>query len=142
MKVFFSLPFTANLDSNGLFKKDRKDFYGRIISYLQEKHEVFSAPTNEDWGGIKLDTVDFTQYDIESIENSDCMVVVSSERVSRDIYLEIGIALGLKKMVYMLVPEETPLTYMILGSVSLGKIKLVRYKNESEVLEIVKNFGL
>jgi hypothetical protein len=142
MKIFFSLPFTVNFDETGKFKLDRRKFYGDIISFLQQSHEVYSAPTNENWGEIKLATVEFTKYDIESIEQCDCMIVVCSERLSRDIYLEIGIALGLNKPVYMIIPEQTPVTYMILGSVLLGKLEIFRYQEESEALSIVKQIAL
>lgn len=149
--VFMALPITRNLGEDGLFKPDRKRFYMRAIEALRRKGWAVLCPCiNEDWGRIKLAPEAFTEFDVESIQRSDCLVAVSSEGLSRDMYLEIGIACGLGKPVAVVVQKDASptfvkdksVTYMLLGLESLRSVRIVYYSGESDLEDVISALEL
>jgi hypothetical protein len=148
MNVFFSLPFTRNRGPDGKFLPDRRSFYETIVETLREEGcIVFSPVTNEDWGSVSLSIREFTEFDIASILNSSALIVVASERIGRDIYLEIGIALGHRIPVGVFVPssERSRFTYMLDGLLELGLVHVETYEQEihapAQVREFVQRVG-
>gem|GEM_PF-5891423 len=140
-RIFVSIPITKNIDkSTGEFRPDRKNFYSKIIDYLQSKgYTIYSAGTNENWGKVKLSVEEFTDYDIKSISNCDILLVVSSENLSRDIYLEIGLAVGQNKKVRIIAKIDSNITYMLEGLKISEMIELYEYENENDAMKILEN---
>jgi hypothetical protein len=143
MNAFLSLPFTRNRGPDGKFLPDRRYFYETIVETLKgEGCIVFSPVTNEDWGSVSLSIREFTEFDIASILNSSALIVVASERIGRDIYLEIGIALGhrIPVGVFVLSSERSRFTYKLDGLLELGLIHVDTYEQEIHALAQVRQF--
>ena len=128
MDVFLSLPITSNLDDAGVFKEEERAFYAGVLeTFAQRGIVVHSAILNEDWGRRKLPVRAFTEYDVRAIANSDALVVVTRERLTRDIMLEIGLAVGDHKWVVLALPRETWATHMLEGMAELDLVKILRF---------------
>ena len=128
MRVFVSLPISSNLDDEGRFKPCERSFYeGFFQSLVAVGISVESAALNEDWGRIKLQVSAFTAFDVRSIQAADGLVAVTRHRLTRDIMLELGIAVGLSKPVVVALPESSWSTQMLDGLEILGKLHLLRY---------------
>src|SRR5207244_1555711 len=126
-----SIPITENM-ADGEFLADRRAYIEGIIESLRSLGaEVASAVLNEDWGHRPLTPPVFTAYDIEAIRDCDLLVVVVPERVSRDIYLEIGLAVAWAHAVWIFAAATTRWTYMVEGMREIGHVHLVRYEAES-----------
>lgn len=134
------MPVTDNLDSAGRFRPERKEFFKAFADELAlAGFEVLSAGTNEDWGNIKLATAEFTKYDVDSLMVADLLVVVTNERLNRDIYLELGIALGRQLPVIVVMAASTKLTFMGLGLEELGTIEVRRFDSDQEALPLMRS---
>ena len=140
MKAFLSLPLTVNFTEDRVFKADRKEFYSSVISAITScGYEVVSAVLNENWGRIVLPVKEFTRFDHDEIVSSAALIVVSSEGLSRDIYLEIGIAVGRGIPVFIFVSTETRQTYMLQGLHQLCKVQVDCYANELHAPELIRS---
>ncbi len=136
-KLFLGHPVTDFQGSDGSYRPEKKAVLEKIITALVEmKYDVTCAALNEEYGRIKLDPEEFTRYDIESIKNCDLFILYTSERLTSDMYLEIGIAYGYDKSIMLVVPPSAYrryLTFMILGLEKLGKIQIIVYESENEI---------
>ena len=138
-RVFLSMPISDNLAADGMFRPEKRAFYENVINAIKDlQFEVECAALNEDWGRIKLPTVQFTEYDVEAINRSDFLILVTSERLTRDMYLEIGIAIGLNLPVFLFIPASAHLTFMMEGLEEMAKVKVVKYDAESEVPRLIQ----
>jgi len=98
-KIFLGHPVTDFQGRDGIYRPEKKEVLERIISELKRlKYEVMCAAINEEYGKTKLEPEQFTKYDIESIKNCDQFILYTSERLTNDMYLEIGIAYGYEKI--------------------------------------------
>ena len=48
----------------------------------------------EDWGKLVLTADEFSRNDIQAIEGSEAIILVTTTRLTRDMFLELGVALG------------------------------------------------
>ena len=142
-KAFLSHPVSDYLAKDGTYRPERRAFVaGAIDALLELKIEVECAALHEDYGRIKLEPVEFTSYDVEAIERSNLLVLVTSERLTRDMYLEVGIAFALGLPIYLFIPASAyrrHITYMILGFESKGKVKVYQYDSETEVPGLIRD---
>jgi hypothetical protein len=139
MKAFLSLPLTVNFDDNHVFREDRRLFYSACLDAIWSAgYEVKSPVINEDWGHIQLSVEEFVKYDHDAIVESDLLIVVSSERLSRDIYLEIGLAVGREIPVIVFVLSGTRRTFMLQGLQHDDKIRVVEYSTEAEAPSLIR----
>jgi nucleoside 2-deoxyribosyltransferase len=130
--VFLAMPVSDNLAGDGRFRPERRAFFESFVHVLEELGlEVLSAGTNEDWGAVKLTPPEFTAYDVDSIARADLLVVVTNERLNRDMYLETGLALARGIPAVFVIPASTKLTYMGIGLEELGAIEVHRYDAEA-----------
>lgn len=128
MDVFLSLPITSNLNKQGVFRETERLFFQGLLDVFSESGiGVFSAVVNEDWGKRKLSVPEFTEYDVASIFRADALVVVTRDRLTRDIMLEIGFAAGQQKLVIVALPEDAWTTHILDGLVDLGIIQILRF---------------
>jgi hypothetical protein len=133
------MPVSDNLDSHFLFRPERRQFFEGIVRTVEERGiKVLCAGTNEQWGAVRLKPVEFTKYDLDSLLACDILVVVTNERLNRDMYLETGIAVARGIPIFFFVPASTKLTYMGLGMEELGIIKVFRYDSDAEVEDLVR----
>ena len=136
--VFVAMPVSDNLDSNGVFRPERKAFFGGVVDRIIEAgFAVLSAGTNEQWGAVKLKPIEFTKYDIDSLMVCDALIVVTNERLNRDMYLETGIAVARGIPILFFIPASTKLTYMGIGLEELGIAKVFRFDSDAEGLALV-----
>lgn len=132
-----------NFEQGRQFKPDRRRFYEQLLETIRGfGFEVASAVTNEDWGNIELSIPEFTRYDVEQIQSSDVLIVASGEGLSRDIYLEIGLAVSTGVPVVVLIPTNTPQTFMLQGLAELGLVHVHTWNSESEAHEILNQVML
>jgi hypothetical protein len=142
LTMFLSIPISENFNSSGTFRPERRRFYESFIEVLsREGANIECAALNEDWGTVKLETVEFTKYDLEAIDRSDALIVLTNTRLSSDIYLEIGYAAAQLKPVLLVVPWATRLTYMLEGMSELGKLEVIRFDSEAEVPALLNLAG-
>ncbi|MEQ9411559.1 MAG: hypothetical protein RIK87_27845 [Fuerstiella sp.] len=138
MRAFLSLPITVNLGDDGIFRDDRREFYAGMIRAMEAHQiEVVSAVLNEDWGRVQLPVEEFTRFDVDEILAADLLVVVSSEGLSRDIYLEIGIAVGKGVPVFVFVPQNTRQTYMLQGLRTMNLVRVLDYTDEQQAVSVL-----
>ena len=137
--AFVAMPVSDNLASDGRFRPERKAFFEPLIHVLEELGlKVMSAGTNEQWGAVKLAVGKFTKYDLDSIATADLLIVVTNERLNRDMYLETGLARGRGIPAIFLMPASTKLTYMALGMEELGDIEVYRYDAAADAPQILR----
>ena len=137
--VFLSMPISDNLAKDGTFRPEKRVFYGKVIEVLEDIGlKVECAALNEDWGNISLPTIEFTAYDLEAISRSDLLVLVTSERLTRDMYLEVGLTLARDLPVLFCIPASAHVTFMIQGLEEMGKIQTVKYDSEADVPELLR----
>jgi len=133
------MPVSDNLASDGRFRPERELFFSNLVEVIKALGlEVASAGTNEQWGAIKLAPAEFTKYDLQSIAEADCLVVVTNERLNRDMYLEIGLAAARQIPILAVLPASTKLTYMALGMETLGLIDVRRYDAEADAQRLIE----
>ena len=136
--IFLSIPVSENFNSGGTFRRERRKFYETCIGAMQRCGvRIESAALNEDWGAIKLKTVEFTKYDLEAIDRSDGLVVLTNTRLSSDIYLEIGYAAARGLPVLLIAPFGIRLTYMLAGMEELEKLTHLQFDSEDDVVELI-----
>lgn len=138
--AFLAMPVSDNLASDGRFRPERREFFEGIVDAIQDMGvEVLSAGTNEDWGAIKLSPSEFTRYDLDSIAGADALVVITNERLNRDMYLETGLAVSRGIPVIFVVPASTKLTFMALGMEKLDVIEVHRYDSDADAPQQVRD---
>jgi hypothetical protein len=139
--VFLSHPVTEYMQEEGGYKPEKELFAQNVVSTLESKNLVVKcAAVNEDYGRIKLKPIDFTQYDVQSIEKSDIFVLIASDRISRDMYLEVGIAFSLKIPILFFISHETyrrSMSFMLLAFEEMKHIKVFCYNSESEISYLI-----
>lgn len=139
IRVFMAMPVSDNLASDGRFRIERRAFFESFVRVVEEMGaEVMSAGTNENWGAVKLSPREFTLYDLASIAKAHCLVVVTNERLNRDMYLEIGLAAARNIPIVAVVAASTKLTYMALGLEQLGLLSVHRYDSDAEAPEALR----
>lgn len=137
-KVFLGHPVTDWTSSNGEFRPSRKALVRGVIKSLRDlEYEVMCAAVNEDYGAVDISPREFTRYDVESLEKADLFVLMTTERLTRDMYLETGIALGRNIPIFFFVPASTRVTYMIHGLVDMNQITITQYDAEAELPNLV-----
>jgi nucleoside 2-deoxyribosyltransferase len=139
MKIAFcAMPVTDNLDSYGYFRPERRAFFSELVAVIENAgYEVLSAGTNERWGEVKLMPVEFTEFDVEAILRADLFVMVTNERLNRDMYLELGVAVARGIPIVALMAASTKLTYMGMGLTELNRMKVARYDSDAEAPELL-----
>lgn len=138
--VFLALPVSDSLADDGTFRVERRQFFEGFVSVLNELGlDVMSAGTHEQWGAVKLSPTQFTRYDVESLLEVDALVVVTNERLNRDMYLETGIALARAIPIVFVVPASTKLTFMGLGLEEMGMIEVRRYNSEADAVGMLRD---
>jgi nucleoside 2-deoxyribosyltransferase len=73
---------------------------------------------------------------VEAIARCDAFVLAASERVTRDMYFEVGVAYALKKPIFFFIPYSAlrrHMTYMMLALQEAGELEITPYDNEAEV---------
>jgi nucleoside 2-deoxyribosyltransferase len=142
-RAFLAHPVSDYQGSDGVYRPEKQQFLSSVISSLQSLGIVVEcAALNEDYGRIKLEPREFTQYDVDAIKRSDMLILVTSERITRDMYLEVGIAYALELPVFMFIPASAyrrHVTYMILGFEEQGSVKLYPYDSEAEVPKLIQH---
>ena len=132
------MPISDNLARNGTFRPEKRAFYGQVIRSLEGLGlHVECAALNEDWGRTKLPPVQFTDYDLAAIQRSDLLVLVTCERLTRDMYLEMGLMLSRNKPVVLFIPASAHVTFMVQGLEQMAKIKIVTYDAEADVPNLI-----
>jgi hypothetical protein len=141
--IFLAHPVTDYQASDGKYRPEKKEILVNIIKTLTDMDiNVKCAAINENYGEIKLEPEQFTEYDIESIKACDRFILFTSERLTSDMYLEIGIAHGCNKNILLIVPASAYrryLTFMILGLEKLGMIKVISYDSERDIPTLLNN---
>jgi nucleoside 2-deoxyribosyltransferase len=138
--AFLAIPVTDSLSSNGEFRTERRLFFSAFITVLHECGvEVMSAATHESWGRVKLTPREFTAYDVESLLKADALIVVTNERLNRDMYLELGLAVARGIPVILIIAASTRLTYMALGMEELGMIEVHRYDADADAPNLLRD---
>lgn len=136
--VFLSIPISENLKSDGVFRPERRIYYETIIgSIIAKGLDVACAALNEEWGALKLPRNSWASWDLEAIDNSDALLVLSTTRISSDIYLEVGLAVSSGKRVDLVLPWEVKGTYMLQGLAELGHLAIHHFDSEEESFELV-----
>lgn len=138
-KVFLAHPVTDWTSTSGEYRPRRKELVRDVIRELQDMNfKVRCAAINEDYGATQLEPNEFTRYDVKSILESDIFVLITTERLTRDMYLETGIALGEGIPVFFIVPASARVTYMIHGLVDMGDIVVEEYDSEGNIAGVVR----
>jgi len=137
--VFLAMPVSDNLGSDGRFRPERRSFFESFVRVLRDLGlDVMSAGTNEDWGALQLKPSEFTRYDLDAIAKAEALVVVTNERLNRDMYLETGLAVARGIPVIFVVASSTKLTYMGLGLEELGVIHVTRYDADADAPRLLR----
>jgi hypothetical protein len=143
LTVFLSHPVSDYQASNGTYRPEKKVFVSDAIQALHDLGlKVECAALNEDYGEISLEPIEFTGYDVEAICESDIFVLVTSERISRDMYLEIGIAFALGLPIYLFISASAyrrHVTYMVLAFEEMGKVNIFPYDAETQVPTLIRD---
>lgn len=139
MKIAFcAMPVTDNLDSYGYFRPERRAFFSALVDVIEDAgYEVLSAGTNERWGEVKLMPVEFTEFDVEAILRADVFVMVTNERLNRDMYLELGVAVARGIPIVAVMAASTKLTYMGMGLTELNRMRVERFDADAEAPEML-----
>lgn len=142
-KVFLGHPVTDWTSANGEFRPSRKALVRDVIETLRDlEFDVMCAAVNEDYGAADISPSEFTRYDVESLEEADAFVLMTTERLTRDMYLETGIALARNIPIFFFVPASARVTYMIHGLVDMDRISITQYDAESQLPDLVRErFG-
>jgi predicted kinase len=131
-RLFLSMPVVENLGAHG-FRPQRLHFYRRIHVALELAGIcVFSAGKHEQYGSVKLSPAAYTTYDLESIEGSQSLLVVTLTELSPDIYLEVGLALGQGKPVGIVRPSGARLSGMLRTLVETKVVREGSYEDEDD----------
>jgi nucleoside 2-deoxyribosyltransferase len=139
-RVFVAMPVSDNLASDGRFRAERRQFFESLVKILEAMGwDVASAGTNENWGAVKLTPIEFTLYDIDALAAADCLVIITNERLNRDMYLEMGLAAARRIPIIAIVPASTKLTYMAIGLEELGLLTVRRYDSEAEAPDLLRS---
>jgi nucleoside 2-deoxyribosyltransferase len=73
--------------------------------------------------------------DIESLRDSEVIVVCLTNLPSAGVLMEIGMATALNKRMIIVVAEETEIPYLLRGLEHIRESKVVRYRNEEDLIK-------
>ena len=136
--VFLSHLVSDYLADNGQFRPEKRQFVAEAIGALQEVgYAVECAALHEDYGAVKLLPVEFTAYDLAAIARCSLFVLITAERVSADMYLEVGLAAALGLPIVVFIPASARLTYMLHGLEELGRVRVVRFNAEGDLPALI-----
>lgn len=137
--AFLSHLVSDYLARDKTFRPEKQAFVESAAHAISDLgYEVQSAGRNEQYGRIKLEPVEFTAYDIEAIQRSSLFALIASERLTQDMYLEVGVAIALGIPTFFFIPASARVTYMIYGLETCGKLTIGRYDAEAEVPDLIK----
>lgn len=100
MKIFLSVPFTSQVDSDGNVNPAYRAAIEDLLKALRDyQHEVFCALEHTGWsmGGVTLPEEEFKK-DLQEIDQADKLIILLEERVSAGVQLENGYAFAKGKV--------------------------------------------
>lgn len=99
---------------------------------------MFCGAETEGWGAQSVTPAVFVAYDVDSLRLSKLHIAVSSEPLSRGIYLELGVSIALRLPVVMFLHQSVEADSMLRGLEALNLVEVVRYDAESAVPDLVR----
>lgn len=128
MRVFISMPIVQYLDSERNFDPEARRFFESYFVALRANGmEPSAAVLMEDWGKTTLPSVEFTANDLHAIEAADAIVLITRTRLTRDMFLELGIALGLGQCGVIILPRDAWETELCRGLEELRRLAIIRF---------------
>jgi len=134
LRVFVGAPFTKYMSSGKEFDDLLRDFLKRIYTFLSLKgHTIISAHIREDWGDRLMNPNECTVKDFEDISDCDLFLVFPGN--SCGVHIELGWASALNKHILICIKDNKYYSPLIYGLCSLSDAKLIRYSDETELLD-------
>ncbi|MGE0824310.1 MAG: hypothetical protein AB7G75_23695 [Candidatus Binatia bacterium] len=128
MRVFISMPIVQHLDARRNFDAEARRFFERYFEALRENGvEPEAGVLMEDWGQEIPPRIEFTANDLRAIESAEAIVLITRTKLTRDMFLELGIALGLGQRGVIILPHDAWGTEMLLGLDELKRVSIIRF---------------
>lgn len=131
-------------DASAAYQRSRADVL-RLIRVLKEHtraRTVFYA--GEKLPSLKsFETADLSlEQDLQALRSSDCLIFIYPARIVTSALVEVGVAIGLKKPIFIHVLDGVELPFLLKqeeGPASThGPIHIYRYANFSDILQIYR----
>ena len=128
MRIFISMPIVQHLDSERNFDSEAKRFFESYFEALRTNGvEPVAAVLMEDWGKTIFPRIEFTTNDMRAIESAEAIVLITRTKLTRDMFLELGIALGLGRRGVIILPHDAWGTEMLFGLEQLRRVSILRF---------------
>lgn len=129
MKVFISCPFTGLCEENNYeIKSEYKEFFNRLIDGITLRgYDYYLAIKRENWGKEHKGPEECTKSDFEGVKNSDFLIVIPGNQISKGIsggvHVELGWASAMKKKLHILIENNFTYSPVLLGLSTLTDTK-------------------
>lgn len=139
MRIFISCPFTGLCGEEKYeVKEEYKDFFEKLINMIEEKNcEYYLAIKRENWGLEHKGPEECTKSDYEGVKNSDILIVIPGNKISKGIsggvHIELGWASAMKKKIHILVEDNFEYSPVLKG---LNTLTDTIYHNCNSFLDI------
>jgi len=129
MRIFLSTSFSHKVDyeTGVVIPEFRKEIEELLAALRSAGHEVFAAIEHENWKiGDDAPKV-AAKLDIEQIDRADALLALLHDKPSAGVQWEIGYANASKKKVFVVIQDNSELSYWNKGLFGLGHITLLNY---------------
>jgi nucleoside 2-deoxyribosyltransferase len=140
MKIFFSAPYTSQIDNDTrLIKADFKAWLEELIFFIKSQGvKVISSHIRENWGENIFSPPDAITADFSGIERSDLLVAYVGEPASAGVLMELGFAAAIKKKVVIIKEKGSELPYFANGLNAWTETEFIEYENNGQLKELLK----
>lgn len=138
MRIFISCPFTGLCDEEKYEVKDEfKKFFNDLTDAIKKNgDEYYLAIKRENWGLEHKGPQECTLSDYNGVSESDFLIVIPGNRISKGIsggvHIELGWASALKKKMHILIEENFEYSPVVMG---LNIISDVEYHTVNSFLD-------
>ena len=129
MKIFISCPFTGICEENNYeVKNEYKKFFDDLIGGIESRgHDYYLAIKRENWGKAHQGPEECTISDYRGVKNSDFLIVIPGNKMSRGIsggvHIELGWASALKKKLHILIENNVIYSPVLMGLTALTNVE-------------------
>lgn len=147
MRVFISCPFTGLCDEEKYeIKEEYKDFFNKLTETLENMScEYYLAIKRENWGIDHKGPEECTKSDFEGVKNSDFLVVIPGNSISKGIsggvHVELGWASALDKKMHIIIEDDYQYSPVLMGLNVLSPTEYHRCNHflDNEMLDTIIN---
>lgn len=128
MKIFVAASYSSQVNyETGEVFPEYKEWLENILDVIESSgHTVFCALRADKYKINNEDLAAAFSLDVEHIEQSDALIALLSDKISAGVQTEIGVAVALKKRVWLAHLPEHELSYFNEAMLKAGVVQEIK----------------